>query len=140
MFREKRTEDDLFPVYEIEEDHTCGARAYLERRYHLGEVTEERVNKLHSEFVENVNGNVSLGGAVVGPALRDDGLFVDVVPKVNSECLPKDPKPCENYKKYSISEERTVGEGKTFREWHEVVEMTSYDGEILKILPYCIID
>lgn len=89
-----------------------------------------------------MNGNVSLGSAVNNgePLLRDDGLFVDVVPKVNSECLPKDPKPCENYKKYSISEERTMGDGKTFREWHEVVESTSYNGEILRILPYCIID
>lgn len=127
-------------MYEIEEDETCSARAYLEERYHLGEVTEERVNKLHSEFIENVNGNVSLGGAGPEPHLHDDGLFVDVVPKVNNECLPKDPKPSENYKKYSISEDRTMGDGKTFREWHEVVETTSYDGEILKILPYCIID
>lgn len=130
-------------MYEIDEDHTCTARSYLEERYHLGEVTTERVHKLHSEFLENVNGNVSMGNSGGGggePVLRDDDLFVDVVPKVNHECLPKDPKPCENYKKYSISEERTMGDGKTFREWHEVVEATSYDGEIFKILPYCIID
>lgn len=141
-FRENKTEEDLFPVYEIEEDETCSARAYLKEHYHLGEVTEDRVHKLHSEFIENVNGNVSLGGAGPEPVLREDGLFVAVVPKVNNECLPKDPKPSENYKKYSISEERTINEeGKTtFREWHEVVETTSYNGEILKILPYCIID
>lgn len=130
-------------MYEIEEDYTCSARAYLEERYHLGEVTEDRVRQLHSEFLENVNGNVSRGGGAGAggePALGEDGLFADVVPKVNGECLPKDPKPCENYKKYSISEERTVGEGQTFREWHEVVEAGSYNGEILRILPYCIID
>lgn len=127
-------------MYEVEEDHMCSARAYLEERYRLGEVTQERVNKLHSEFLENVNGNVSLGSTGGEPILRDDCLFVDVVAKVNNECLPKDPRPCENYKKYSISEERTMGDGSTFREWHEVVETTSYDGEILKILPYCIID
>lgn len=110
-------------------------------------MTEERVHKLHSEFIPNVNGNLSIGSAGGEPILLDNGLFVDVVPKVNNECLPKDPKPCENYKKYSISEERTIksddGEGQkttTFREWHEIVETTSYDGEILKILPYCIID
>lgn len=141
-FREKKTEDDVFPVYEIEEDHKCKALLYLQERYHLGgEVTKDRVHKLHSEFIENVNGNISLGSASGGePVLRENGLFVDVVPKVNSECLPKNPKPSENYKKYSISEERTMVEGKTFREWHEVVETTSYNGEILKILPYCIID
>lgn len=129
-------------MYEIDEDHKCSARLYLQERYHLDEVNEERVHKLHSEFIENVNGNTSIGSSATSgePLLREDGLFVDVVPKVNNECLPKNPKPSENYKKYSISEERSMGEGKTFREWHEVVETTSYNGEILKILPYCIID
>lgn len=157
---------DLGPKYEIVEDCQCPARLYLEDRYHFGAVTEERISELHSTFIPNVNGNCSLGFPKPGPELLENGLFVNVVPNVNIERIPKNPKPnfpSENFKKYSISDSGNVqgvhgtdesennctinknGDAsdksdETFREWHEIVETPSYNGEILKILPYVIID
>lgn len=128
--------DEETARYRIEEDGDCPARRCLEDKYGLLDVTEEKVRRLHSEFIPNVNGNYSTSETDRAPLMLDKGLFKNVVPNVNEESIPKDPKPdfsTENFKKYSISDNR-------FREWHEVVEATSYDGEVLKILPYVIID
>ncbi|KAJ3650743.1 hypothetical protein Zmor_016825 [Zophobas morio] len=136
--------DDLGLPFEFVEDSECAARLHFEEEARKEQITPE---DLHSKHVESVNGNWGVGGAKGGPELGEDGLFVNVVPNVNTESIPKDVKAdfsCENYKKYSISEcgeeERTGDSGRVFREWHEVLDTPSYNGEIFKILPYVIID
>lgn len=59
------------------------------------EITEDDVDRLHNEHIENLNGNF------------DHSL-------------------CED--------------GNNFREWHEMVSRTSYNGDLLDILPYVVID
>lgn len=159
---------------EFLEDCNCEARSYLQKKYHLNDVTEERVISLHTNYLNNINGNYSLGSDTKEPELNEHGLYVNVVPNVNTERIPKN-FDCRNFKsetfkKYSISDcssdkkdssqgdlskdcestEETKGDSEeqedtssvehTFREWHEVVELPSYNGEILRILPYVIID
>lgn len=156
--------------FEFKEDCNCQAKEYLEDKYHLGEVTDDRVFKLHDSFVPGLNGNLSAGCGSRPPEVLDNGLYVNVVPSRNNESIPKcfhgaGDFSCEHFKKYSISEEGAAGgtdgpevsntvkcestlgddgdrvsEKGTFKEWHEVVETPSYNGEILKILPYVIID
>ncbi|XP_008195016.1 uncharacterized protein MED26 [Tribolium castaneum] len=131
--------EELGQPFEFVEDEECAARLHFEGRKKTEEVTPE---ELHSKFIDNVNGNWGVGVAKMGPEVDDRGLFVNVVPNVNTESIPKDVKAdfdCENYKKYSISESDRTGD-RVFREWHEVVETPSYNGEIFKILPYVIID
>lgn len=159
---EEDSEINLEHRFEAVEDHNCPAKVHLTEKYHLDYVTEERVHRLHDSYVPNVNGNFSMGPPKPEPVLEENGLYTNVVPNVNLERIPKDVKDfsSENFKKYSVSEtggesdvvksevmERTGDEARpdsdnnsSFREWHEVVETPSYNGEILKILPYVIID
>jgi hypothetical protein len=138
--------DELGEPFEFVEDSECGARLHFEEKSRRAEITAE---DLHTKYMENVNGNWGVGVAKGGPELNEDGLYANVVPNVNNESIPKDVKAdfsCENYKKYSISECGGESEGRTgdsdrvFREWHEVLDAPSYNGEIFKILPYVIID
>ncbi|KAJ8929464.1 hypothetical protein NQ314_017844 [Rhamnusium bicolor] len=153
-------ETDLEHRFEFVEDHNCQAKTSLTQKYLLDFVTDEQVHRLHNSCIPNVNGNCSIGPPKPGPTLQN-GLYVNVVPNVNIESIPKDIKnfSSENFRKYSFSEadsasvivksevmERTGDEEERpdsdncFREWHEVIETPSYNGEILKILPYVIID
>ncbi|XP_025832876.1 mediator of RNA polymerase II transcription subunit 26-like, partial [Agrilus planipennis] len=163
-------EDDadvnLQHTYEFVENSNCPARTYLEEKYHLGEAClEDKVTLLHTTNMPNVNGNYSIGGSKTESEMLENELYVNVVPSVNKESIPKvfnsedfrEPA-SENYKKYSISKEDEKSDTcevetleksgdderpnccETFKEWHEVVETRSYNGEILKILPYVIID
>lgn len=196
---ESEEEDDKI---EFLEDCNCDARAYLEQKYHLRDATDDRVISLHSKYIANVNGNFSLGSDKRETVLDERELFVNVVPNVNTDCIPKSFH-SENFKKYNISDQTDEEEGdwfqgavkteqslfkrntehvnqnehtseqseeslheqsvggemssgcegikgdiekeegatlSTFREWHEVVEVPSYGGDILRILPYVIID
>ncbi|XP_044260783.1 uncharacterized protein LOC123008827 isoform X2 [Tribolium madens] len=131
--------EELGQPFEFVEDEECAARLHFEEVRKTAQVSPE---ELHDKFIENVNGNWGVGAPKKGPEIDDRGLFVNVVPNVNTESIPKDVKAdfsCENYKKYSISESDRTGD-RVFREWHEVVETPSYNGEIFKILPYVIID
>ncbi|GJQ75398.1 MED26 [Trypoxylus dichotomus] len=185
-------DDTSKPKFEFKEDCNCQAKLYLEHKYHLGAVTDDRVFKLRDRFVPGLNGNLSAECAKAGPDTLDNGLYVNVVPNRNTERIPKcfdgvagEDFACENFKKYSISEEgdtayHRVGNGKercgnisdgtdtnsnnnnnnstvsgvdatvtsdvagdthegksgscatTFREWHEVVEMPSYNVEMTR--------
>lgn len=152
---EEEADIDLENRFEFIEDYDCRAKSHLSEKYHLGHVTDEMIERLHDTFVPNFNGNHSMGPSGSGPEMQENGLFVNVVPNVNIESIPKDVKDFtgENFSRYSFSEnvkkeveERTgddevpVSDNKCFREWHEVVDAPSYQGEILKILPYVIID
>ncbi|KAJ8951158.1 hypothetical protein NQ318_021602 [Aromia moschata] len=156
---------DVEPLHRLEfvEDYSCHSKASLARKYHLEGVTEEQAHRLHDTCIPNVNGNFSIGPPKPSPVVLENGLYTNVVPNVNAERIPKDVKyfSGESFARYSFSEttagggsvpvksevvERTGDEGATpdsdnsFREWHELVETPSYDGEILRILPYVIID
>lgn len=170
ILKENRTdfsvEDDpdleLTNKFEFIEDHDCRAKYSLREKYHLDNVSEDRVHRLHTIVIPNVNGNISLGPPKSCTLLQENGLYVNVVPNVNIESIPKDIKDFsgENFSRYSFSEnastsvsdpvknepvkrtgDKIVDENvESFREWHEVIELPSYEGEILKILPYVIID
>lgn len=143
---------DVGPKFEFVEDCRCAAKSFLADKYRLGAVTDDRVYHLHENFIPNVNGNFSVGGCKSGPEILENGCYVNVVPNVNMERIPKNHKvdfTSENYKKYSISDNKDestfsntsdVNSEQTFREWHELVDTPSYNGENLKILPYVIID
>lgn len=148
--------------YEFVEDENCASLNHLIRKYKLNdEELSERVKKLHDEYLPNINGNCSAGCCTKKTQMSDDGLYLNVVPNVNTDNLFKfndvdNEKPAsENFKKYSISENGTPDEdcvakndelltnkceNSKFSEWHEVLETPSYNGETLKILPYVIID
>lgn len=123
--------------FEAVVDPECPAGRRLAAKYRLGHVTEEQVRRLHDLPLPNVNGNEGGGPPLSEPVLLEDGLFADVVPRAGAERLPRGGLSPENYNKYGVSE-RTDSEG--FREWHEVVDAPSYDGETLRILPYVVID
>ncbi|KAF5291793.1 hypothetical protein FQA39_LY14281 [Lamprigera yunnana] len=151
-------EVNLQHTFEFIEDKECLARNYLSQKYNLGldsEILNKQVKRLHIEWIPNVNGNFGVGKCKEDTKKTDDGLYVNVVPNVNTENLLKfsnidyTQPASENFKKYSISEVTDDAEGvaknsdsdsTTFREWHEMLETPSYNGEIFKILPYVIID
>lgn len=159
---EDDTEVEHFNRFEFVEDQDCQAKLNLRETYHLDRVTEEEVHRLHATYLPNVNGNYSVGDPKKDTCIQESGLYMNVVPNVNVENIPKDIKSfdSENFSKYRFSEEknsdstcgvksecveRTGDEAvdssdKCFREWHEVIETPSYNGETLKILPYVIID
>lgn len=172
---DEEDEVDLEHRLEFIEDHECPARIYIEEKYHLHDVTDEKVKLLHDTCISNVNGNYSIGIQQQNPEMLPNGLYVNVVPNVNNECVKTDvisDFSGENFKKYSISEcehnnetdngdllmnnctnrtgvvneddrksNDTISNSNfSFREWHQVTETSSYNGEILKILPYVIID
>lgn len=141
------------------EDVNCAARRHLHDRYKLDCVSEERVHSLKVDCLTNVNGNYGLECAR-DPA--DSGLYVNIVPNLQS--LRRDLPLCENFNKYSISiggdddhhdcnargcndrncdnvmDSSGDSERREFREWHQTLDIESYNGESLKILPYVIID
>lgn len=164
-------EINLQRSFEFVEDDSCAARNYFVKKYNLSlnsELLSRQVNRLHTECIPNVNGSYGVGNCKEESKRSDDGLYVNVVPNVNTENLLKfsstmdySQPASENFKKYSISETKTedtefsiegvaknesVSEANgdsdthTFREWHEVLDTPSYNGEILKILPYVIVD
>lgn len=167
------TEDDenvkVERSYEFVEDDDCTARNYFVNKYNLSlnsELLSRQLSRLHTECIPGVNGSYGVGNCKAESKRSDDGLYVNVVPNVNTENLLKfssmdySQPASENFKKYSISEPKidddsvevgvaknesvSVADGDsdthTFREWHEVLDTPSYDGEIFKILPYVIID
>lgn len=145
------------PTYEFSEDNDCQAKLKLREIYHSENVDNEMVERLHNTFIPNVNGNYSMNPPESSEAIQENGLYVNVVPIVNIESIPKNVKnfATENYSRYRFSESEevqenvdsgrteggaSVSDNKCFREWHEVVDTTSYQGENIRILPYVIID
>lgn len=158
-------------VCDEEEDETilnCPTRLYIQDKYKLDCVSDMSVENIKSSCLRNINGNYGLKTENQDPALQENGLYVNIVP--NLESLRKDlSTSCsylpasENYNKYSISisenrypDTRNCDTVKDkvdptnhsdngppltdFREWHETVDIESYNGESLRILPYVIID
>lgn len=127
------------------EDPDCSARSHLQHRYRLLDVDSDRIHDLHSQYQDDVNGNF---GSEKKPDLADSGdkivpTFYELSPKqVDRNSV------CENFKKYSISDSADAVGGESssnartgmFREYHEVLDRPSYNGDVLRILPYVVID
>lgn len=110
-------------------------------------VTESEIDCLHKKHIEGVNGNNNDGALIIG---LNHGL---IVPIGNIE-IEGDKGPNQNSKPNkvtSIDDEQLdrnsnnleVNKGShddNFREWQECVSKKSYNGELLHILPYVIID
>ncbi|XP_022902773.2 mediator of RNA polymerase II transcription subunit 26-like [Onthophagus taurus] len=123
------------------EDASCPSKIALNDKYDLNNVSDEKVDRFLSCSVPNLNGNESLGPGLGPPETTDDGFYKNVVPNRVLERMPKihksDDDLSDDIKRYRISEDC---EKDSFREWHEVVEARSYDGEVIRILPYVVID
>lgn len=81
-------------------------------------VPEEAVRRLLEEHIEGVNGNMTEGGAGVNASHALNVPLQDTFGGSDSKC----PADC------------------SFREWHQTLSKKSYEGELLHILPYVIID
>ncbi|KAL1502768.1 hypothetical protein ABEB36_007866 [Hypothenemus hampei] len=95
------------PLYETIEDPDCPAKAYLENKYKVTDVSEYKIVRLHETFMPYVNGNWSLGTPRPAPQMTEDGLYVNVVPSIY-EMLDKDVRPLDSFKKYSVSEGNAI--------------------------------
>ncbi|XP_050305460.1 mediator of RNA polymerase II transcription subunit 26-like isoform X2 [Anthonomus grandis grandis] len=91
------------PPFEVIEDPACPARHYIEHKYRVHDVSEEKIRRLHESFLPNINGNWSLGTPRPEAFTNEDGLYANVVPNIY-ERLDKDVKPFDSFKKYSVSE------------------------------------
>ena len=88
------------------------------------EVTVEDLKRLHNECVEGLNGNFqpklsSLTSENKKADIQDDAV---------------------NVKKLGLYRRANERSDEEFREWHEMLARPSFDGQILHILPYVIID
>ncbi|XP_011311222.1 mediator of RNA polymerase II transcription subunit 26 [Fopius arisanus] len=80
------------------------------------DVNQDDVDRLHQQCVEGLNGNYQIR---VNSQGRDDACDI---------------KRISNFRRRSNDPDRE------FKEWHEMLARPSYDGQILHILPYVIID
>lgn len=137
-------------LLESEEILSCPTRHFIQDKYKIDSVNEEKVESLKFECIENVNGNFGLKTDTKVSALSENGLYVNIVPNFESNdlnCVPS-----ESFNKYSISiengaldrgdcdSEGPLRKDNEFREWHQTLDVQSYNGESLRILPYVIID
>ena len=143
--------------YVCEEDLMCPAREHFQR----GPVTTVEVERVHKNFVSGVNGfwngipeekppqDYVKDMENIDYAKHD--LWKRVVPRYNFLTLDKIPKNFDDSSAYSLPppdkkmEEKPLdGLGKKsdieFREWHELMNVRSYNDDVLTILPYVIID
>lgn len=144
--------------YVCEEDPMCPARAHFRRE----PVTNDDVERLHKNFINGVNGfwngipeekptqdyskdmesidyaKHQLWKRVVP---RYDFLTCDKIPKTfddaSSFSLPPPPEVDDDVKPFNGARKTSDIE---FREWHEVMNVRSYNDDVLTILPYVIID
>lgn len=115
-------------------------------------VTERDVDCLHSQHIEGVNGNWNDGAFVEN---LNHGLKVPIEDLLIINDGDKEPKPNlkpnmetvgnnnEQLDRNSNNLDVINSKGShndNFREWQECVSKTSYNGELLHILPYVIID
>jgi len=156
MQPEQPPELDRVPItnYVCEEDPMCPARAYFLR----DPVTTEDVYRLHSRSIGGVNG--FWNGIPEDKPPQDykkdmenidyakHQLWKRVVPRYDFLTCDKIPKTFNN-KSFSIpppSDDESLAEGAKkssdieFREWHEIMNVRSYNDDVLTILPYVIID
>ncbi|KAK6617410.1 hypothetical protein RUM43_014419 [Polyplax serrata] len=123
---------------------SCGE----DERRGMVKVTEADVDWLHGEHIPEVNGNWNEGRLIENlnhglkvpiPNIESDG---DTEPKPNSKPNTETVGNDEQLDRNSNNlETNKVGRhDDNFREWQECVSKISYNGELLHILPYVIID
>lgn len=143
--------------YVCDEDPMCPARAH----FHRDPVTTAAVKRLHHDFIEGVNG---FWNGVPDNETKQDyskdmenidyakhQLWKRVVPRYNFLTCDKIPKTFDDDSPLSlppevVDDEKTPLDGddkkrdNEFREWHEIMNVRSYNDDVLTILPYVIID
>lgn len=145
--------------YVCDEDPMCQARAHFQR----DPVTGYEVEKLHNSFVNGVNGFWNgIGEEKSAQDYAKDMENIDyvkhqlwkrVVPRYNFLTCDKIPKTFDDDSPYSLpppppppEDDEKPSDGKAkksdieFREWHELMNVRSYNDDVLTILPYVIID
>ena len=148
-------------TYICDEDPDCPAKSHLERATQFDDT-----NALHDTFLDGLNGNWN--GLAVDTAENDivnpfdlkykcekidydkHELWKRVVPYHNHLIMDKIPKPSTTVNlvyRPSVSSStinsncnRVDSDNREFREWHEVMNVKSYNEDILTILPYVVID
>ncbi|XP_043252090.1 mediator of RNA polymerase II transcription subunit 26 isoform X1 [Colletes gigas] len=85
------------------------------------EIRTEDIERLHTQCVEGLNGNFQPKLSSLTSTLKEEREGMSEINGVNSV-----------YSQQQLDEE--------FREWHQMLSRASYDGQILHILPYVIID
>lgn len=145
---------DSEPIKEIVENLDCPTRHYIRNKYNLDSVSDETVESLKYKCISNVNGNFGIKTDSSKHALSENGLYLNIVPTFESLSNDLNCVPNESFNKYSISiddddDKRGVCDSENpprindlseFREWHQTLDVQSYNGESLRILPYVIID
>lgn len=86
------------------------------------EITAEDIERLHTQCVEGLNGN-----------------FQPKLSSLTSTCN-EEPEAKEQTSEVNGVNSVYSQPGEEFREWHQMLMRPSYDGQILHILPYVIID
>ncbi|KAK2580879.1 hypothetical protein KPH14_005951 [Odynerus spinipes] len=85
------------------------------------EVTAEDLERLHTQCIEGLNGNFQ--------------------PKLSSlTSIDEKSEIGEGVSEFNVMNSMHSQTGEEFREWHQMLARPSYDGQILHILPYVIID
>lgn len=110
-------------------------------------VTENDVDCLHSQHIEGVNGNWNEGALIenlnhglkvpIGNLLIDGDKEPKPNSKPNKETVGNDEQLDRNSNNLEVNK---GSHDDNFREWQECVSKTSYNRELLHILPYVIID
>lgn len=146
--------------YECVEDPMCPARAHFKR----DPVTKTDVLRIHRTFVQGVNGfwngileekpqhdyskdmeNIDYAKHQLWKRVvpRYDFLTCDKIPKTFDDGSPFSvpPPPLDDANEDSKSYNGArIKSDKEFREWHELMNVRSYNDDVLTILPYVIID
>lgn len=144
--------------YVCEEDPMCPARAHFQR----DPVTNECVERLHKKLINGVNGfwngipedkppqdfskdmeNIDYAKHQLWKRVvpRYDFLTCDKIPKTFDDGSPFSmPPPASELVDHKPSDGGQRNSDIEFREWHEVMNVRSYNDDVLTILPYVVID
>lgn len=148
-------------TYVCDEDPDCPAKSYLKRTTQFDDT-----DALHDTFLDGLNGNWN---GLPADDIEDDivnpfdlkykcekidydkhELWKRVVPYHNHLIMDKIPKPSSTVNlvyRPSVSSNtirsncnRVDSDNREFKEWHEVMNVKSYNEDVLTILPYVVID
>ncbi|XP_044598140.1 mediator of RNA polymerase II transcription subunit 26 isoform X2 [Cotesia glomerata] len=121
-----RWSDDEYSTHDTDHDEDHNSSNAGTDQPKLRQIDDSAVDRLHNECIESLNGNFQA-------KLSTNSVEKDVVDEVDEFV---------NKKMIGVYKRRVVDDDtdREFREWHEMLARPSYDGQILHILPYVIID
>lgn len=143
--------------YECEEDPMCPARVHFQRE----PVTSKDVDRLHKNNISGVNGfwngisedrptqdykkdmeNIDYAKHQLWKRVvpRYDFLTCDKIPKTFNDTRFSHPPPPPPEDDTAKPSDGAMNCDIEFREWHEMMNVRSYNDDVLTILPYVIID